>query len=266
MLFCAAAVLAVAGGAGAVLAQGPPPTVEVTVRATSMTVTGAEALNAGPARLEFTVPGGAERGFSLFELKPGVTREEAERAAPNIEEPSDAEELGRFVAGSIVDGGQTYTTTVTLSAGEYVLIDLTRRPAVRTGFTVGTAPNTAVIPEPDASISLEDYSFGGDATLPRRGTLRIENTGRRLHHALAFRLRRGVNGRKVARQLRNGKDPERAFAGQASALVEIVSPNTANDVELSATAGRYVLVCFVQNSSRGKPHAQLGMVRRVRVE
>jgi hypothetical protein len=43
-----------------------------------------------------------------------------------------------------------------------------------------------------------------------------------------------------------------------------VSRGTVNDVQTSERAGRYVLVCFVSNSRRGKPHAELGMVRPVR--
>ena len=268
ILLAAALVAALGTAASVVFAQEPqaPPLVRVTVNASDMEVVGEESLGVGPTRFEVTVPGRQERAFSLFELKAGVTREEAERRAPQIQEPADAEALGRFVAGSVIDGGQTYTTTLSLRDGTYVLIDLTRRPAVRDGFTVGTTPNMANVTEPDATVTMRDYAFAGDTTLPRNGTLRIENDGRRLHHALAFRLRSGVNGRRVVRQLRRGREPRRVFAGQASALVELVSGGTVNDVETSARAGRYVLVCFIQNTRRSKPHAELGMVRQVRFE
>lgn len=263
-LAATAAVAATTSLAGAQTEPQAPPIINVTINATDMTVVGEESLGAGPTRLSIKVPRGAERAFALFELKSGVTREEAERAAPEIEEPADAERLGRFVASSIVNGGDTYETVLTLRAATYVLIDFTRRPAVRDGFTVGLTPNGANTFAPDAEITMRDYSFAGDRTLPRNGTVRLENDGRRIHHALAFRLRRGVSGRRVARQLRQGREPRRAFAGQAYALVELVSSRTVNDVETEMAGGRYVLVCFVQNSRRGKPHAELGMVRLVR--
>src|SRR3712207_2545080 len=114
----------------------PPPIVNITINATDMEVVGEESLVSGPVRLRVRVPGRAERAFVLFELKAGVTREEAERAAPRIEEPADAERLGRFVASSIINGGDTYETTLTLRDGNYVLIDFTRRAVVRDGFTV----------------------------------------------------------------------------------------------------------------------------------
>ena len=262
-------VVAAAGGlavtiAGAQEAPQPPPTIQITMKPSSMDVVGEESLGVGPTRLVVNVPGRNERGFVLFELKTGVTREEAQRALPQVREPADAERLGRFVASAFVNGGDTYTTTISVRDGTYLLIDFTRRPVIRDDFVVGTAPNQADAPTPDAEITLEDYAFGGDTTLPRKGVVRVENTGRRIHHALAFRLRRGVNGRRVVRQIRRGGEPRRAFAGQAYALVELVSRLTVNDVETSMAGGRYVLVCFVSNSRRGKPHSQLGMVRLVR--
>ena len=265
MLLAGAVALTLGGGVAVVSAQDPPLTVNVTVGASSMTVVGEEGLSAGPTRFNFTVARGAERGFALFELKAGVTREEVTEAAPEIRSPADAHRYGRFVASGIEDGGGTYTTTITLRDGQYVLIDFTRRPVVREGFVVGTSPSTARLPEPDATVTMRDYAFRGDSVLPRDGVVRVENKGRRIHHALLFPLRSGVNARRVVRQLKQGKDPEKAFAGQATALTEIVSPLAVNDVEERLRRGRHVLVCFVSNSERGKSHAELGMVRRVRV-
>jgi hypothetical protein len=266
LLLAGGIVLSLSGGAAWVAAQGPPLTVEVTVGRTSMTVTGAEGLPAGPTRFRFTVAEGAgERSFALFELKPGVTREEVERAAPQIREPADAHRYGRFVASGSEAGGEIYTTTLTLRDGEYVLIDFTRQGDVRASFRVGTEPSTAQTPEPDARIRMGDYWFRGAAVLPRRGIIRVENDGDRLHHALLFKLRRGVSGRSVVNMLRRGQEPRRVFAGGPSVLTEIVSPLAVNDVETTLRRGRHVLVCFISNSRRGKPHAALGMARAVRV-
>ena len=253
------------GAAGGV-AQEAVPTVEVSVSATKMTVTGADALKTGPTRLRFTVTGEAERGFLVFELKPSVTQARIRRETPRIQSPADAHRFGRFVAGSFIAGGDTYATTVALREREYALIDLTRRPAVRGFFRVGAEPGTAVAPAPAATITMRDYAFRGAATLPQEGVVRVENDGRRLHHALLFRLRPGVNGRRVVRQIKGGGEPRRAFAGRPAALTELVSPGTVNDVETTSRPGRHVLVCFVANGRRSKPHAALGMVRLVNVE
>ena len=266
MLLAGAVALALAGSVAVVSAQGPPLTVEVTVGRTSMSVTGAEGLPAGPTRLRFSIAEGAgERSFALFELKAGVTVEEVDDAAPQIREPAAAHRYGRFVASGSEAGGELYTTTVSLRDGQYVLIDFTGRADVRGNFRVGTEPSTARTPTPDARIRMGDYWFRGSDTLPRRGVIRIENDGDRIHHALLFKLRSGVSGRRVVRMLKRGQEPRRVFDGGASVLTEIVSPLAVNDVDTTLRRGRHVLVCFVSNSERGKPHAELGMARTVRV-
>ena len=213
VVLCAFALLG--GATGVVPAQDPtpPPVVKVTVLASKMEVSGADGLGAGPTRFEFSVPGRAERGFLVFELKDGVTRAEAEEETPKIREPQDAEKLGRFVAGSVVDGGDEYATTISLREGEYVLIDFTRQPVVRTGFTVGTAPNGATARRPTSTVDMRDYSFRGDAVLPRSGVIRVVNNGRRLHHALALRLKPGKTPRQAIRRIKSGKDRGRAVRG-----------------------------------------------------
>ena len=266
MFAAAGAALLLAVGAAGGIAQEAVPTVEVSISATKMTVTGTDALKTGPTRLRFTAQGEGERGFIVFELKPGITQARIRREAPRIQSPADAHRFGRFVAGGFVLGGESYATTIELRDREYALIDFTRQPAVRSFFRAGAETSTAVPPTPVATISMRDYAFRGAATLPREGVVRVANDGRRLHHALLFRLRRGVNGRRVVRQIKRGGEPRRAFAGRPAALTELVSPGPVNDVETESRAGRHVLVCFVSNGRKSPPHAALGMVRLVNVE
>lgn len=264
-----AVALAVAGagaGAAAVSAQEAPPTVAIAIGKSTMTVTGADALQTGPTRFVVRASGRGERGFVLFRLKPGVSREQAVRATPRIQEPADARRYGTFVASGFVQGRATYTTTVALSPGRYVLIDFSERPMVRGGFRVGPEPSSAAAPVPAATIGLGDHKFTGPDTLPRSGTVRIVNEGKVLHHALVFPLRDGVKVGDVLAQIRRGKEPRTAFAGPPTALVEIVSPKTVNDVEVKLRPGRNLLLCFLQDTRRSKPHVNLGMAKVVTVE
>jgi hypothetical protein len=87
-----------------------------------------------------------------------------------------------------------------------------------------------------------------------------------LHHALAFPLKKGVNSRALLRRLRRGGEPsQRMFAGPPQALVEIVSPGAVNSVEAKLKPGKTLLVCFLQDSPRAKPHSALGMAKVVTV-
>jgi hypothetical protein len=265
----ALALALTAAGAAGVVAQEAPPTVDVDVTPKKMVVSGADALKGGPTKLSFDFTGRGEVGFVVMELRPGVTRAQVEKAAPKIQDPAAAEKrYGRFVASTFLADQRKYTTTIALKpATEYVLIDITKRGAVRGGFRVGSEAGTAVAPAPAVTVGLEDYGFDVPSTIPRTGALRIENRGKVLHHMLSFPLRKGVDDKKLLRDLKAGKEPPRtAFAGPPSAPVEIVSPGTVNDVETMRRRGKVLFVCFLQDGPKKPPHAALGMAKVVTVK
>ena len=262
-----ASTAAASGIVAAANAQDAPPTVTVTVAPKSATFEGADALKAGPTKLVFKVTGKGERGVALFKLKPGVDPDEMAKAAAKIRQPADAHRYGSFVASTFIAGRETYTTTVDLPAADYVLADFTNRPAIRAGFTVAPERSTAVAPAPAATISMDDYRFDGPSTLPRNGVLRVDNDGKKIHHALLFRLAPKANARKIMAALRRGQEPPNSsYAGPPSALVEIVSPGASNAVDAKLAPGRSLLVCFISDGARKPPHAALGMAKLVTVK
>ena len=264
---CIAAFAAGATGiVAAANAQEAPPTVTVTATAKSATIQGANALRSGQTRLVIKASRSGERGILVFKVREGITREQVTRAVPRIEDPKDAKRYGEFVASTFVNPGGSYATTVNLPAADYAIIDLTRKPVTRGFFRTGPEAGTAAAPAPAASVGLDDYRFTGPSTLPSEGVLRVTNDGDVLHHALAFPLRKGVDTKALLRDLKRGKEPaQRLFSGPPSALVEIVSPGTENAVEAKLKPGKTLLVCFLQDSARSKPHSALGMAKVVTV-
>ena len=102
---------------------------------------------------------------------------------------------------------------------------------------------------------MEDLAFRGNATLPRRGTVRVQNFGAGPHIAIAFPLRsRGHARRRSDRALRSSSDAAigRIVGGQPTALQTILSGGgDFDDQQVSfARAGRYALVCFVDEHNR----------------
>lgn len=258
----AALVLA---GAVAVVAQEPAPDVFVKVTPTAMTVTGAEALRSGPTRLVMSSSGRASRGVVLVKLKEGLTREQAEARARGIATPQQGERrIGRFLASAVLLRGQEYATTVELTEGEYVLVDITKTPAVRAGFAVGAEPSAATMPTTAASIVARDYSFSLPDGLPRNGPFLVENRGKEMHHVLAYPVRRGVAAKRIVRGLMRGRT--RHLTGAPSAVTEVVSGGTENAVEGRFRQGRILLVCFIRDGPRKPPHAALGMYKAVTVK
>ena len=53
---------------------------------------------------------------------------------------------------------------------------------------------------------MEELSFRGNQTLPRRGTVRVQNFGASPHIAIAFPLRSGVTNAQAGRAIRSGRD------------------------------------------------------------
>lgn len=252
-------------GAAAVTAQDAPPSVTVKIEPTAMRLAGHDGLAGGPTRFVVRATGKRQRGFELMQLNEGVTPEEVAERIRTMRDASKVErELGRFVAGSIVSPGTKYATTVDLESGQYALIDITRTPRLRTSFTVGDARNTAQMPDASASIVAEDYRFRLPATLPSRGPYRVENRGDRIHHVLALRLRRHASSKRVVRQMLKGKQPK-GVVGSGSAVTELVSGGTTNVVEGRFRKGRILLVCFLRDTPKSRPHAALGMYKAVRV-
>lgn len=260
----ALAVAAIGAGAAVVGAQEPAPDVTVAMTSKAMTVTGADALKSGPTRFVFSTKT-KERGFVLLELKDGVTREQVAEGASKIRSPLQAErKYGRLVASSFVTKGQKYATTLDLADGEYVLVDMTKAPAVRAGFAVGAERSTAVMPATASSVIADDYKFSAPKGISLDGPVLVENRGDVLHHVLAFPIKRKISAKRIVKGLMN--DKPKGITGPPAALTEIVSGGTKNAVEAPLRKGRVLLVCFLQDGPKKPPHAALGMYKAVNVK
>ena len=272
-LFVCTAAVAISCATAAAAQAPPPPNVVATVSPQAVTLQGAEALPAGPTRFE--IRNSARRrpaDVNIVALNPGVTVDALRAAlARGGDNPRPFKRILSFEANGLAPPGGRYVTTINLKPGlTYVVLNAQRRLASSplAVFTVGQQPSGAVAPAPAATVGLVDYAFRMPATLPRRGVVRFENRGERLHIAVAFRARRGVRPRSLVRVLRRGQERrlERMVSGVAEPL-GLVSGGTVNDVEVNfQRPGNWVFACFIEDGERGNPpHTSLGMVRSFRV-
>jgi hypothetical protein len=133
-------------------------------------------------------------------------------------------------------------------------------------FATGATPTTAVRPVPAATVGIYDYAYGMPSTLPRRGIVRFENRGERIHQAAAFPIRRGASRTAAVRAvLRNQERRFGRFFVERLFLepLGVVGPGTVNDVEVAfPRAGNWVFVCFISDGEPGNPsHFTIGMVK-----
>ena len=259
-----AAVLCVVGAVAA--AQGPPST--VTVSATATAITGPAAPVApGATRFVFSSTD-AKIEFSVFlaALEPGRTVDEV--TAAMHASPGRALELVQVAASATLAPGAQRAITVEIKPNTtYLLVNDggSQDPGdiVTSQLATGGVATGAVAPSPDAEVRMRDLRFGGDRTLPRRGTVRVSNVGWAPHFALAIPLRKGARRTAVGRALLHSS--ERVLNrllnfSRASELTNILSRGASADQEIRfGKSGRHVLVCFFER------HDAQGMYRFVTV-
>jgi hypothetical protein len=99
---------------------------------------------------------------------------------------------------------------ITLSGHEarrYVVIDGSDERQAHAEFAPDVEHSGATLPAPGATVTLRDDAIGVSGVLPRRGTIRVRNTGSRPHHALAVRLPADTSISEAATALRKGTSP-----------------------------------------------------------
>jgi hypothetical protein len=273
-LFVAALAAAILAGGTAAPAQAPStPEVGIALGRTAVTLTGAESLQGGPTKITFTNPDGVEENFGgLYLLRDGLTAEEFQSRVA-AEGQRAVWWLGTMEASAaLVDADATHSTTVTLQpGGTYVAFQAVADDPedwILTSFTVGTGSNGASLPEPDATVDMDDFVFAGDKRLPREGTIRFRNVGTAPHFSVAFPLKAKARFKKFRRLIMRNKErqSQRLVGGPPTEIQGIVSGGAVNTTDLQfARAGRYALVCFFSTADNRKGHHEIGMVNQVRV-
>jgi hypothetical protein len=233
-------------------AQTSVPTVAVTAAGGNVTMQPSGPIAAGPTRFIFSGRG----ELSLATLRAGVTVDQLRQTLPG----NDPAPFGQvFLEASVLPD---HPVTVDLRPNTtYVAAVIAGRSRAITTFTTG-AESGAQAPTPDARIRMVDYAFRGPNTLPRNGSIRVDNDGTTLHFALAFPLRPGVTDRQVDRGFRgtNERALGRVVAGEPVDVQGLISQGSTNDNEVRfPRRGRYAMVCFFGE------HNRLGMYRVYRV-
>jgi hypothetical protein len=230
-------------------AQTSVPTVAVTEANGKITLEPSGPIAGGPTRFTFS---GRRGELTLATLRAGVTVDQLRRTLSRNEEAA----LRQVFIEAAVPPGPPVTVdlrpnTTYVAGGSRAI----------TTFTTG-APSGARAPAPDARIRMVDYGFRGPNTLPRNGSIRVQNDGTTFHFALAFPLRPDVSGNQVGRAFRGGNERAigRIVAGEPVDVQGLISQGSSSDNRVRFPhRGRYAMVCFFGE------HNRLGMYRVYRV-
>lgn len=267
--------VAVAVSGSRALPRTPEPN-QVTILARDYGFVAPDTLSAGATTFRLKNGGSDLHHVVLVRLDSGHTVEDLQVAFAMPDAPLPA--WITFLGGpqAPVPGGEA-TATVVLKPGQYLLACIVHSPAMYSGMmvshvewgmvkplTVIPSTRSAVLPRPDATITLSDYAFGLSHPLTAgRHVIRVSNTARQPHEMLVVRLNSGKSIADLPAWVvnRNGPPPAVPIGG----MTPLSSGNEANTV-LDLPAGRYGLICFLPDAGDGKPHFAHAMMREITVE
>ncbi len=181
----------------------------------------------------------------------------------------------QFVGGpNNVDPGGSVTATVHLEPGTYGVACFIPaagdgKPHAEHGMVgqvnvVETAASVEEAPSVDGgSISLSEFTFLPDASFTGTGTVAIKNVGTQVHELIIVKEAPGATLDQVRGFfLQPGGPPPFTVAGGIVGL----GPHETMYQKMALTPGRYVLLCFFPDPTKGDlPHALEGMVKEITV-
>ena len=262
-------VAVAAAGSLAVIASATPtaslPKLTIALNGTTTTVGGA--LQSGGVNIVTTTTTEAHGNPILIRLNPGVTPAQI-YALFNSPTFTDPNQLAPY--GSIVFNAQTSNLGVsdvqtTLAPAQYVATDGNGSGPDATAFTITPAASPAVLPTPGGTVSTIDFAIRGAAVLHDGELVRFINRGFVVHMVATKRARSLADAHRAIKLLRAGKKvPASLTVGQGFQFDGGLSPGAYQQMTITQHPGIWIVTCFM-NTQDGREHAQLGMVRIIRI-
>lgn len=261
------------GGAIAV-AQDPaaPPTVAFKLGKLKSTPTGPATAPAGAVRFVVSTAQKGQGGFQLLRVADGADVAALQAKVRKVDSGDKFEALKELTAvgGTSVTKTAKGVITVTLIPGTYLFVDFSdEKVSPNIPFSVAGDPATApALPAPDATLSLFDYKFELTGKLPRNGTVRMVNKGKRNHIVVTFKTQNAAGSARLVKALKanNERAVGKEIRGEGPGA-NLIGPGQSQDLKFTARPGNYVFVCFYgSKQSKGKDHNALGMVKAVTVK
>lgn len=187
---------------------------------------------------------------------------------PNAPPPADMVSVGGPNAAM---PGANAEVTLDLAPGDYTMLCFIPSPdgkmhmqkGMMKGLTVTQGTSTAVLPTPDMTVKLSDYSFDmPDTVKAGHHVIRVENSGPQQHEMVFVKLDAGKKGMDFVKWTNGMKGPPPGSLINGAGGLTVGQSNT---IQVDLTPGTYALVCFVGDVKDKKPHFMHGMVKNITV-
>jgi hypothetical protein len=237
-----------------------------------------ESVEAGLVEVRFTNSSKVPREMQLLRLDDDRTLDDALEVITSEESGPIPDWLHAEGGIGTTAPGESASATLALSEGTYYLIDTNEgegenvpsnvEKGARATLKVSGGDDEAELPELDASIEMDDYSFVTSGLKPGRNRFVLSNTGEELHHTLAFPIREDATFAEVREFLQSegegaGGPPPLDF--EQAVGTSVLDGGRDQIAELDFEAGRYALVCFITDRAGGPPHVAKGMLREIEI-
>lgn len=245
-----------------------PNVVEVTAKDYAFMMP--DTLPAGPTTFHLVNQGPSIHHIQVMRLEEGKTM--ADFAKVNLEKGPPPSWVV-FVGGPNAPvPGSSSDASLELTAGNYVVLCVIPAsdgiPHVAKGMvhglTVVPSDVKRVMPEPDVTLTLNDYSFTFSKPLTAgKHLIRVDNGAAQPHEVLIARLAPGKTAADLPKWMmkQQGPPPVMPLGGTT-----MIHPGGSNTVAVDLAPGEYGLWCFFPDAKDGKPHFMHGMMQQIKVE
>jgi hypothetical protein len=229
-----------------------------------------DTISGGMTTFRLINDGPALHHVQLVRLDSGKTVADLEAALKN---PGPPPRWAVFVGGpNAPDPNGEMDATFDVAPGNYALLCLVDIPdhvphfakGMVKGLVVTPAAGTPMAaPTADVTITLADYNFTIKGTLNAgKHTIKVDNAGPQPHEIELVRLAPGKTVKDLMGWIDkpNGPPPANAIGG-----VVAMMPSMSGYATVDLTPGDYLLVCFIPDGKDGKPHAEHGMMKQIKV-
>ncbi|MEP6600438.1 MAG: hypothetical protein ABJB49_01350 [Nitrospirota bacterium] len=248
-------------------------TVDVTYTAQEYAFSGPDEIAAGWISVKLVNHGEDLHQLQFLQLPDGKTAKDftAEIVANHKRLPPWVQRRGG--PNSIIPGEQGMAT-VHLDEGQYVVIcgipDRHGVPHVALGMlkalrvTPAHSQNMSP-PHADVTITELDFSFQVSGSIPAgRRTIRVVNNGSQAHEVVVVQLARRATVNGFLDDFQPGVST--SASGKPVGGMVGLEPGEEGFFTLDFVSGRYGLICFLPDLTRGAPHFTRGMLLDVTVE
>lgn len=251
--------------------ESDPRQLVVTTR--DFTFDAPDTVSAGPVTMSIVNEGPSPHHVVTLRVPPGRTAAAAIDSILTSGVPDWLDSMGG--PEGTEDATSEHAVTAFLDAGEYILICVLPVGLGRPHYSAGMI-KTLVAVESEASVApkellvptdtlrLHDFKYSRLDTLKAgRVRLLLRNDGDYRHHAEILRVDQGTSMERVMEALKDidAPQPIKSVGGSTG-----VSPGREALLEVTLSAGNYVIVCFLGDGLRDAMHFEVGMIQSFRVE